>query len=104
LEDATAIDGYGPLGFLWFMVVPILATSGILTLVVSWNNFFPLLVFNSSSHFALPMGVMDFMGEQMTGWNLILGYLTLTMIRAVLLFIFAQKYVVAGLTGGAVKG
>jgi raffinose/stachyose/melibiose transport system permease protein len=109
LEDATAIDGYGPLGFLWFMVVPlstpILATSGILTLVVSWNNFFlPLLVFNSSSHFTLPMGVMDFMGEHMTGWNLVLGYLTLAMIPAVLLFIFAQKYIVAGLTGGAVKG
>ena len=109
LEDATEIDGYGPLGFLWFMVVPlstpILATSGILTLVVSWNNFFlPLLVFNSSSHFTLPMGVMDFMGEHMTGWNLVLGYLTLAMIPAVLLFIFAQKYIVAGLTGGAVKG
>ncbi len=109
LQDATAIDGYGPLGFLWFMVLPlstpILATSGILTLVVSWNNFFlPLLVFNSASHFTLPMGVMDFMGEHMTGWNLVLGYLTLAMIPAVLLFIFAQKYIVAGLTGGAVKG
>jgi raffinose/stachyose/melibiose transport system permease protein len=109
LEDATEIDGYGPLGFLWFMVVPlstpILATSGVLTLVASWNNFFlPLLVFNSNSHFTLPMGVMDFMGEYMTGWNLILGYLTLAMIPAVLLFIFAQKYIVAGLTGGAIKG
>lgn len=109
LEDATEIDGYGPLGFLWFMVVPlstpILATSGILTLVVSWNNFFlPLLVFNSSSHFTLPMGVMDFMGEHMTGWNLVLGYLTLAMIPAVILFIAAQKYIVTGLTGGAVKG
>lgn len=109
LEDATEIDGYGPLGFLWFMVLPlstpILATSGILTLVVSWNNFFlPLLVFNSNAHFTLPMGVMDFMGEHMTGWNLVLGYLTLTMIPAILLFIFAQKYIVAGLTGGAVKG
>jgi len=84
---------------------PILATSGVLTLVVSWNNFFlPLLVFNSNAKFTLPMGVMDFMGEHMTGWNLILGYLTLAMIPAVLMFIFAQKYVVAGLTGGAVKG
>ncbi len=50
------------------------------------------------------MGVMDFMGEHMTGWNLILGYLTLAMIAAVLLFIFGQKYIVAGLASGAVKG
>jgi raffinose/stachyose/melibiose transport system permease protein len=109
LEDATEIDGYGPLGFLWYIVLPlstpILATSGVLTLVASWNNFFlPLLVFNSNAKFTLPMGVMDFMGEHMTGWNLVLGYLTLAMIPAVLLFIFAQKYIVAGLTGGAVKG
>jgi len=109
LEDATQIDGYGPLGFLWFIVVPlstpILATSAVLTLVASWNNFFlPLLVFNSSSHFTLPMGVMDFMGEYMTGWNLILGYLTLAMIPAVILFILAQKYIVAGLASGAIKG
>jgi raffinose/stachyose/melibiose transport system permease protein len=109
LEDATEIDGYGPLGFLWYMVLPlstpILATSGVLTLVVSWNNFFlPLLVFNSNAKFTLPMGVMDFMGEHMTGWNLVLGYLTLAMVPAVLLFIFAQGYIRAGLTGGAVKG
>jgi raffinose/stachyose/melibiose transport system permease protein len=109
LEDATQIDGYGPLGFLWFMVVPlstpILATSGVLTLVVSWNNFFlPLLVFNTATHFTLPMGVMDFMGQYMTGWNLVLGYLTLAMIPAVVIFIFAQKYIVAGLAAGAVKG
>ena len=109
LEDATEIDGYGPLGFLWYMVLPlstpILATSGVLTLVVSWNNFFlPLLVFNSNAKFTLPMGVMDFMGEHMTGWNLVLGYLTLAMIPAVLLFIFAQNYIKAGLASGAVKG
>ncbi|MGA2640179.1 MAG: carbohydrate ABC transporter permease [Spirochaetia bacterium] len=109
LEDASQIDGHGPLGFLWYMVVPlstpILSTSGVLTLVVSWNNFFlPLLVFNSNAKFTLPMGVMDFMGEHMTAWNLMLGYLTLAMVPAVVFFILAQKYIVAGLTGGAVKG
>jgi raffinose/stachyose/melibiose transport system permease protein len=109
LEDASQIDGYGPLGFFWYMVIPlstpILATSAVLTLVASWNNFFlPLLVFNDNVRFTLPMGVMDFMGEHQTGWNLILGYLTLAMIPAILLFIFAQKYIVAGLTGGAIKG
>jgi len=109
LEDATQIDGYGPLGFLWFIVVPlstpILATTAVLMLVVSWNNFFlPLLVFNKEINFTLPMGVMQFQGQYMRGWNLVLGYLTLAMIPAVLIFIFAQRYIVAGLTSGAVKG
>jgi len=109
LEDATAIDGYGPLGFFYFMVLPlstpILATAGILALVASWNNFFlPLLVFNDSSKFTLPMGVMDFMGQHSADWNQILAFLTLAMIPAVVLFILAQRYIVAGLTSGAVKG
>jgi len=109
LEDASEIDGYGPLGFLWYMVLPlstpILATSGVLTLVYSWNNFFlPLLVFNSEARFTLPMGVMAFQGVYASDWNLILGYLSLAMVPAIMIFVFAQKYIVAGLTGGAVKG
>ena len=109
LEDATALDGYGPIGFLVFVVLPlstpILATTGVLTLVVSWNNFLlPLLVFNSSFKFTLPLGVMDFQGQYASQWNVILAFLTLAMIPAVLLFIFAQRYIVAGLTGGALKG
>ncbi len=109
LEDAVAIDGYGPLGFFYYAVLPlstpILATVGIIALVASWNNFFlPLLVFNDSSKFTLPMGVMDFMGQHGAKWNEILAYLTLAAIPAVILFIVAQKYIVAGLTSGAVKG
>lgn len=109
LEDACAIDGHGHFGFLFYMVLPlstpILATTGVITLVASWNNFFlPLLVFNDRTKYTLPLGVMDFMGQHMTRWNLVLGYVTLALIPAVLFFIYAQKYIVAGLTGGAVKG
>ena len=109
LEDACAIDGYGPLGFLVNMVLPlstpILATSSIIVLVASWNNFFlPLLVFNTETKFTLPMGVMAFQGQHLADWNMILAYLSLAMIPAIILFVSAQKYIVAGLTGGAVKG
>jgi raffinose/stachyose/melibiose transport system permease protein len=109
LEEAAAIDGYGRFGFLFRIVVPlstpILATVGVITLVASWNNFFtPLLVFNSVKKFTLPMGVMDFMGQHASDWNMILAFLTLAMVPAVLLYVFCQKYIVAGLTGGAVKG
>lgn len=109
LEDACSIDGYGPVGFLVHMVLPlstpILATTAVITLVASWNNFFlPLLVFNEPARFTLPMGVMDFQGQHASQWNLILGYLSLAMVPAVALFIAAQRYIVAGLTGGAVKG
>jgi raffinose/stachyose/melibiose transport system permease protein len=109
LEEAASIDGYGRFGFLFQIVVPlstpILATVGVITLVASWNNFFtPLLVFNNIKKFTLPMGVMDFMGEHAADWNLILAFLTLAMVPAVALYAFCQKYIVAGLTGGAIKG
>jgi raffinose/stachyose/melibiose transport system permease protein len=109
LEDACTIDGHGLLGFLWHIVIPlstpILATSAILTLVASWNNFFlPLIAFNNQKLYTLPMGVMYFQGQHASQWNLILAYLTLAMIPAILMFIFGQKYIVAGLTGGALKG
>ncbi len=109
LEEAAALDGYGTFGFLINIVVPlstpILVTVGVLTLVVSWNNFFtPLLVFNSMKKFTLPMGVMDFMGEHATGWNMILAFLTLAMVPAVIIYVVCQKYIVAGLTSGAIKG
>jgi len=109
LEDACAIDGYGPIGFLTKMVLPlstpILSTTAILVLVSSWNNFFlPLLVFNDVKKFTLPMGVMAFQGQHSSDWNMILAYLTLAMLPAIGLFITGQKYIVAGLTGGAVKG
>ncbi len=109
LEDACAIDGYGPMGFLLKMVLPlstpILATTSIIILVASWNSFFlPLLVFNTEKYFTLPMGVMTFQGQHAADWNMILSYLTLAMVPAIILFVTAQKYIVAGLTGGAVKG
>jgi raffinose/stachyose/melibiose transport system permease protein len=109
LEEAATMDGCGRFGFLFYIVIPlstpILATVAVLSLVNSWNNFFtPLLVLNTQKKFTLPMGVMDFMGEHAADWNLILGFLTLAMIPAVILYIFCQKYIVSGLTSGAIKG
>jgi len=109
LEEAAALDGYGRFGFLFRIVLPlstpILATAAVLTLVVSWNNFFtPLLVFNSLRKFTLPMGIMDFMGQHASDWNMILAFLTLAMVPAVVIYIASQRYIVEGLTRGAIKG
>jgi raffinose/stachyose/melibiose transport system permease protein len=109
LEEAAAIDGYNRFGFLFRIVVPlstpILATVSVLTLVSSWNNFFtPLLVFNNEKKYTLPLGVMTFMGQYAANWNSILAFLTLAMVPAIFIYILCQKYIVAGLTGGAVKG
>jgi len=78
---------------------------GVFVFVQSWNNFLlPLVVLNDRSIYTWPLGMMQFQGEYLTQWNMILAFVTLTIIPAVIFFLAAQKYIVAGLTGGSVKG
>jgi len=108
LEDACTIDGCGKLGFLLNIVIPlskpVIATVCVLSIIFSWNGYFlPLIILNDLENFTLPMGIFDFFGQYMTEWNMILAFITLAMIPAVIFYFLAQKYIVAGLTSGAIK-
>ena len=108
LEEAATIDGCGRFRFLTTMIMPlstpVLTTIAVIAMVTSWNNYFlPLIVLNDAKLFTLPMGVMKFYGQYTIDWSLILAFLTLAMIPAIVFYILAQKYIVAGLTGGAIK-
>lgn len=109
LFEAAYIDGCGYVRFFWRFTLPlsapILATVGVFVFVQSWNYFLlPLVVLNSREVFTWPLGMMQFRGEYVTQWNLTLAFVTLTIVPAIVFFLAAQKYIVAGLTGGAVKG
>lgn len=84
---------------------PILSTVAIIAFVTSWNNFLlPLVVLNTPSKFPWPMGLMEYQGEYMTLWQLVLAFITLTILPAIVMFVLAQRHIVTGLTAGAVKG
>lgn len=109
LFEAALVDGCGYGRFFWAIVIPlskpILATVGVFILVQSWNNYiFPLIMLNDQDVYPWPLGLMEFRGQYGAEWNRILAYITITIVPAVAFFLFAQKYIVAGLTGGAVKG
>lgn len=109
LEDATYIDGGSTIDFFWRILLPLarpsLAVVGMLAMVGSWNNFLlPLLVLNDSNLWTVPLGVMQFQGEHITDWATIMAYITLTMIPAIVFYLFAERHLIAGLTAGAVKG
>ncbi len=109
LFEAAYVEGCGYIRFFWRFTLPlstpILATVGVFAFVQSWNNFLlPLVVINSRELFTWPLGMMQFRGEFLVEWNRVLAFITLTILPAVVFFIAAQKYIVAGLTGGAVKG
>ncbi|HPA63972.1 MAG TPA: carbohydrate ABC transporter permease, partial [Petrotogaceae bacterium] len=108
LEESATIDGCTQLQFLVRIVIPlskpVLTTIAILAMVGSWNSYFlPLLILNSEKYFTLPMGVMSFASQYVYNWPLVLAYITLAMVPAVIFYMLAQKYIIEGLTSGAVK-
>jgi raffinose/stachyose/melibiose transport system permease protein len=59
---------------------------------------------NSDALYPWPLGIMVYQGEYSSQWSLILAFITLTILPTVIVFIIAQKHIIAGLTAGAVKG
>ena len=109
LFEAALIDGCGYFRFFWYVTLPlsrpVLATVAVIVFVGSWNEYLlPLVIMNRPDNYPWTLGVMAYQGEFSTEWNLILAYITLTILPAVIMFFAAQKYIVAGLTSGSVKG
>jgi raffinose/stachyose/melibiose transport system permease protein len=109
LFEAALIDGCGYLRFFRYVTLPlsrpILATVGVIIFVHSWNNYLlPLVVLNRDTLYPWPLGIMVYQGEYSSEWHLILAFITLTILPTIILFLLAQKHIVAGLTAGAVKG
>lgn len=109
LMEAALMDGCSYIGFFRHVIVPlsrpILATVGIITFVTSWNSYLlPLILLNSPEKYPWPLGIMVYQGEYSTAWQLILAYITLTILPTIIVFLAAQRYIIAGLTAGAVKG
>lgn len=109
LVDAARMDNCGYLRIYWYVTLPlslpIIATVGVFNFVGSWNSFLlPLIALNTDVNYTWPLGIMQFQGEHGTDWPKILAYLTLTILPAVVFFLAAQRYIISGLTGGAVKG
>jgi raffinose/stachyose/melibiose transport system permease protein len=109
LLDAALVDGCGYMRFFVSITLPlsrpILATVAVISFVMSWNNFLlPLVVINTNAKYPWTLGLMDYQGEFIVEWQLILAFITLTILPAMLMFLLAQKHIVSGLTAGAVKG
>ena len=109
LFDAARVDGCGYIQFFFRFTLPlstpILATIATFVFVQSWNNYLlPLIMLNDREGYTWTLGAMDYRGEYAAEWNRTLAFVSATLAPAVVFFLAAQKYIVAGLTGGAVKG
>lgn len=109
LDEAAIVDGCGPLRLLFWVVVPlmrpILLTCIIIITMWNWNDFhLPLYFLSSNSTMTLPMTVYYFYGGSGSSWNLIFANLLMASLPIIIIFFFCQRYIVSGLTSGAVKG
>lgn len=112
LEEAGRIDGCSEFGVFWRVILPLtkpaLAVLGIFVFVGNWNNFlWPLIVLKSEKKYTLQVGlaIMQQLGEQgAVDYGIRMAGAVVAALPIVILFLFAQKYFVKGLTIGALKG
>jgi multiple sugar transport system permease protein len=109
MEETGRIDGAGPLRTVWTIVLPQalpgLFTAGIFCFTACWTEFLMALTFNSSNNFrTIPVGIAEFGGNFQVPYGTIFAASVVAVVPiGVMVFIF-RKFVISGLTSGAVKG
>lgn len=109
LEESAVIDGCTPYQTFFRIVLPLLkpVTSTILVLdaLWIWNDFLlPLLMLQSKSVKTIPLSQYIFFGQYYSEWGLALAGLTMAVFPIIVFYIFMQKYIIKGITSGAIKG
>lgn len=109
LDEAAIIDGCNPFR-LFFSVIyplltPVLVTAGVLNLLGIWNEFLlPLYYLNSSAYWPMTLAVYNFFGQFQADWSLVSADILLTILPVIVIYLFAQRFILAGMTAGSVKG
>lgn len=108
LEEAASIDGASQWTTYWKVIFPMLkpmnATVGILTCLWAWNDFMlPLLILNDQKNNTLPLVQYVFQSEFGTDFNLAFSSYLMAMLPMIIVYVFAQKYIIGGVTRGSIK-
>jgi len=109
LDEAAIIDGCGPVQLFVRIILPlltpVLVTAGILNFLGVWNDFLmPLYYLNNSANWPMTLAVYNFFGQYQQSWNLVSADILLTILPVVLIYLAGQRFILSGLTTGAVKG
>ena len=110
LVDAAKIDGANQWQVFTRVFIPLsagpMAVLSILTFNTFWNEFFrPLIFLSSQNQFTLPLGLVTLQGYMGTGsLSVVLAGVVISMVPVLLIFVFAQRYVVEGIARTGVKG
>jgi sn-glycerol 3-phosphate transport system permease protein len=109
LRDAARLDGYGHMGFLWGVAVPLarpsIAALSVFSFLLAWNQYlWPLLITDADQYRTVQIGLRSLASTNITQLNLVFAGTVIAAIPIFALLIAFQKQLIRGLTSGAVKG
>lgn len=107
IEESALIDGCGNFERLWRIVIPLtapgLVATGVFCFIFAWNEFLLAMIFTRSNAITLPVGISGFITEEQVLWGYITAASSIAALPPMVLAWIFQRYMVRGLTFGAVK-
>jgi multiple sugar transport system permease protein/raffinose/stachyose/melibiose transport system permease protein len=108
LEDSARIDGCGRFGVYWHIALPLakpaIAVIIIINILNVWNEYLlAMLILSNKALMPLTRALMVFRGTYVTQYPVLMAGITITVIPIILVYLFMQKYIVAGITAGVAK-
>jgi multiple sugar transport system permease protein len=108
IEHASLVDGCTRLGFFRRILLPLsgpgLATSAVFSIILSWNEFMFSSVISSEETRTFPVFSASLMEHYVADWSQFAAAATVSVIPVLIVMLFAQKYMIKGLTYGAIQG
>jgi multiple sugar transport system permease protein len=109
LEEAAMVDGCTRVGSMVRVVLPLMlpgmVATGVYAFLLAWNEFLYAVALTQSESLRLvPVGIALLMGEHVYQWNVMMALSILASLPLLVMFLFLQRYLISGLTVGAVKG
>ncbi|MDB5082848.1 MAG: transporter permease [Chloroflexi bacterium] len=109
LDEAAIVDGCGPWRLFFVVIMPLLMpvmiTLSVLSFLGAWSDFIaPLYFLNNSDYWPMTLAVYNFFGQFQSDWSLVSADILLTILPVLIVYLLAQRFILSGLTSGAVKG
>ena len=109
IDEAAIIDGCSPFTLFSTIIFPLLTPAWVTTAILSfldfWSEFIlPLYFLQSSAKWPMTLAVYNFFGMFEHRWNLVSADIVLTILPVIVVYLIGQRYIISGMTSGAVKG
>ncbi len=109
IEESAEVDGCSIMGIWWHIAMPLakpaIAVIVIFNALAVWNEYIlAMIILQDKAKIPLQRGLMIFQGAHFTEYSLLMAGITISVIPIIVMYLFMQRYIIEGITAGAVKG